>query len=184
MTTAAATPALSTWTIDPSHTEAGFAVKHLMISTVRGRFGATAGHVSFDPSDLSTGSAEIMIDVTSVDTRDAQRDAHLRSADFFEADVFPVMTFKSRRVQAVSGTAFQVVGDLTIKGVTREVVLDAESQGLQKDPWGGERAGFSARTVINRKDFGLVWNVALETGGIVVGEDVKITLDVELIKAK
>ena len=182
--TTAATPALATWTIDAAHTEAGFAVKHLMISTVRGRFGALAGTVSFDPDDLSTGSADVTIDVTSIDTREAKRDEHLRSADFFETDKFPALTFKSRRVQAVKGNAFQLVGDLTIKGVTREVILDAESHGLQNDPWGGERAGFSARTAINRKDFGLVWNVALETGGIVVGEDVKITLDVELVKTK
>ncbi len=185
MTTATAvTPALATWTIDSSHTEAGFAVKHLMISTVRGRFGSVGGRVSFDPSDLSTGSADVTIDATSIDTRDAKRDEHLQSADFFETGKFPTLTFKSRRVQAVTGDTFQLVGDLTIKGITREVVLDAESHGLQNDPWGGERAGFSARTHINRKDFGLVWNVALETGGIVVGEDVKITLDVELVKTK
>jgi polyisoprenoid-binding protein YceI len=181
MTTAAA-PALATWTIDASHTEAGFAVKHLMISTVRGRFGGVQGQVSFDPSNLLTGSAEVTIDVSSIDTREEKRDAHLKSADFFEVDKFPVLTFKSRRVQALKGDDFELVGDLTIKGVTREVVLSVESQGLQKDPWGGERAGFSARTTISRRDFGLTWNVALETGGILVGEDVKITLDVELIK--
>jgi polyisoprenoid-binding protein YceI len=183
MTTAAA-PALATWTIDAAHTEAGFAVKHLMISTVRGRFGGVTGRVSFDPSDLTTGSAEVTIDVASIDTREPKRDEHLRSADFFEVDKFPALTFTSRRVQAVKGDTFQLVGDLTIKGVTREVVLDAESHGLQNDPWGGERAGFSARTQINRKDFGLTWNVALETGGIVVGDEVKITLDVELVKTK
>jgi polyisoprenoid-binding protein YceI len=184
MTTAATTaPALTTFTIDPSHTEAGFAVKHLMISTVRGRFADVTGQVAFDPSDLTTGSVDVSINTTSVDTREEKRDAHLRSADFFDVEQFPVITFKSRRIQNVTGDAFQVVGDLTIKGVTREVVLEAENQGLQKDPWGGERAGFSAKTVINRKDYGLGWNVALETGGILVGEDVKINLDVELIKA-
>ncbi len=182
--TAPVAPALATWTIDASHTEAGFAVKHLMISTVRGRFAGVAGQVAFDPSDLSTGSAEVTIDVSSIDTRDEKRDAHLRSADFFESDKFPAITFKSRRVQAVKGDNFELVGDLTIKDVTREVVLAVESQGLQKDPWGGERAGFSARTTINRRDFGLTWNVALETGGILVGDDVKISLDVELVKVQ
>lgn len=179
---ATATPTLTTWTIDPTHTEAGFAVKHLMISTVRGRFGDVQGHVTFDPADLSTGSAEVTINATSIDTREPQRDTHLRSADFFDVEQFPTLTFKSRRVQGLKGENFQLVGDLTIKGITREVSLDVESHGLQKDPWGGERAGFTAKTAINRKDFGLVWNVALETGGIVVGEDVKITLDLELIK--
>lgn len=183
MTTAAAS-ALTTFTIDPSHTEAGFAVKHLMISTVRGRFADVKGQVVFNPSDLTSGSVDVTIATATVDTRDAQRDTHLRSADFFDVEQFPAMTFKSRRIQNVQGDAFQVVGDLTIKGVTREVVLDAENQGLQKDPWGGERAGFSAKTVINRKDYGLGWNVALEAGGILVGEDVKINLDIELIKAK
>ncbi len=180
--TTAATPTLLTWTIDGAHTEAGFAVKHLMISTVRGRFGDVKGTVSFDPANLATGSADVTIDVASIDTREAQRDAHLRSADFFETEKFPTLTFKSRRVENLKGDAFHLVGDLTIKDVTREVALDVESHGLQKDPWGGERAGFSAKTVINRKDYGLVWNVALETGGIVVGDEVKITLDVELIK--
>jgi polyisoprenoid-binding protein YceI len=180
MSTAA--PALTTWTLDASHTDAGFAVKHLMISTVRGRFAGVSGTVEFDPSDLSTGQARISIDTASIDTRDEKRDAHLKSADFFDVASFPVITFVSRRAQAVKGERFQLVGDLTIKDVTREVVLDVESNGLQADPWGGQRAGFSARVAINRKDFGLGWNVALEAGGVLVGEEVKITLDVELIK--
>ena len=180
----AAAPSSTLWTIDAAHTEAAFAVKHLMISTVRGRFSDVQGQVTLDPADVSTGSVGLTINVTSVDTREATRDAHLRSADFFDVEKFPVMAFQSRRVQAVKGNTFQLVGDLTIKDVTREVTLDVESQGLQADPWGGERAGFSARTTINRKDFGLGWNVALETGGILVGEDVKITIDVELVKSK
>jgi polyisoprenoid-binding protein YceI len=172
----------TTWTVDASHTEAGFAVKHLMISTVRGRFADVQGEVAFDPSDLSTGSASVTINVASIDTKEAQRDAHLRSADFFEVEKFPTLTFTSTKVQNVKGETFQLVGNLTIKDVTREVVLTVESHGLQKDPWGGERAGFSATTAINREDFGLTWNAALETGGVLVGKDVKITLDVELIK--
>lgn len=175
---------LATWTIDGTHTEAGFAVKHLMISTVRGRFGDVQGSISFDPSNLATGSATVTINTASIDTKEAQRDAHLRSADFFDVEKFPTLTFKSRAVQALKGDTFQLVGDLTIKDVTREVVLDVESHGLQNDPWGGERAGFSAHTKINRKDFGLTWNATLEAGGLLVGEDVKITLDLELIKSK
>ena len=132
--------------------------------------------------DLSTGSASVTINVASIDTKEAQRDAHLRSADFFEVEKFPTLTFTSTKVQNVKGETFQLVGNLTIKDVTREVVLTVESHGLQKDPWGGERAGFSATTAINREDFGLTWNAALETGGVLVGKDVKITLDVELIK--
>ena len=179
---APAPAAPNTWAVDGAHSSAGFAVKHLMISTVRGRFAGVSGTVEFDPSDLSTGQARISIDTASIDTRDEKRDAHLKSADFFDVASFPAITFVSRRVQAVKGERFQLVGDLTIKDVTREVVLDVESNGLQADPWGGQRAGFSARVAINRKDFGLGWNVALEAGGVLVGEEVKITLDVELIK--
>lgn len=181
--TSAATPVLTTWTLDAAHSEAGFAVKHMMITTTRGRFGDVRGTIAFDPADLSTGSADVTIDVASIDTREAQRDAHLRSGDFFDVERFPVMTFKSRAVRSLKGGVFQLVGDLTIKDVTREVVLDVESHGLQKDPWGGQRAGFSAHTAISRKDFGLTWNQLLETGGVAVGDAVKITLDVELIQA-
>lgn len=182
MSTAASS--LSTWTIDTPHTEAGFAVRHLMISTVRGRFTDVEGSIQFDPNDLTTGSADITIKAASIDTREAQRDAHLRSADFFDVEKFPVLTFKSRRVQAVKGESFQLVGDLTIKDVAREAILDVENHGVQNDPWGGQRSGFTAKTSINRKDYGLVWNLLLESGGLTVGEEVKITLDLELIKAK
>lgn len=181
MSTAA--PALTTWNLDATHTDASFAVKHLMISTVRGRFAGVSGTVAFDPSDLSTGEARISIDVASIDTREEKRDAHLKSADFFDVEKYPAITFVSRRVEGVKGDRFTLVGDLTIKDVTREVALAVESNGLQADPWGGQRAGFSATLVINRKDFGLGWNVALEAGGVLVGEDVKITLDVQLVKA-
>ena len=181
MTTAA--PALTAWTIDNAHSEVGFAVKHLMISTVRGRFGKVSGQVEFPEGNYGDGRADITIDAASIDTREDKRDAHLRSADFFDVEKFPELTFKSRRVQAISGDTFQLVGDLTIKGITREVVLDVEVEGFQKDPWGNRKAGFSATTRVNRKDFGLTWNQALETGGLLVGDEIKISLDVQLLQA-
>lgn len=181
MTTTAA-PVLTAWTIDNAHSEVGFAVKHLMISTVRGRFGTVSGQVEFPAGDYSDARADVTIDAASIDTREEKRDAHLRSADFFDVATFPTLTFKSRRVQAVKGDTFQLVGDLTIKGITREVVLDVAVEGFQKDPWGNHKAGFTASTRVNRKDFGLTWNQALETGGLLVGDDIKIALDVQLLQ--
>ena len=181
MTTTAAVKTL--WKIDSVHTEAAFAVKHLMISTARGRFGTVEGTVEFDPANLAGASADVTIDATTIDTREAQRDAHLRSADFFDVEKYPSLTFKSRRVDSIQGDTFKLIGDLTIKDVTREVTLNVSSHGFEKDPWGGERAGFSAETAISRKDFGLLWNQILETGGLAVGDVVKITLDVELVKS-
>jgi polyisoprenoid-binding protein YceI len=180
--TPTAAPVLTAWTIDSSHSEVGFAVKHLMISTVRGRFGTVSGQVEFPASDYSDARADVTIDAASIDTREDKRDAHLRSADFFDVEKFPTLTFKSRRVQAIKGDAFQLVGDLTIKGITREVVLDVEVEGFQKDPWGNHKAGFTASTRVNRKDFGLTWNAALETGGVLVSDDIKIALDVQLLQ--
>lgn len=182
MTTLTATPTATTWTVDASHSEVGFAVKHLMISTVRGRFAGVSGTVAWTPGDFTSAVVDVTIDASSIDTREDKRDAHLRSADFFDVDAFPALTFTSRSVQAVSGDSFQLVGDLTIKGITREVVLDVAFEGTQKDPWGNEKSGFTATTRINRKDFGLTWNAALETGGVLVGDDVKIGLDVQLLK--
>jgi polyisoprenoid-binding protein YceI len=173
---------LVTWNVDPAHSHIEFAIRHLMISTVKGRFTDVKGTVKSDDLDPAKGDVDITIDVASIDTREAQRDAHLRSADFFNADKFPTITFKSRRIQNRNGDSFKLVGDLTIRGVTREVVLDVTSEGRAKDPWGGERAGFTASGKINRSDFGLTWNQALETGGVLVGDDVKISIDVELIK--
>lgn len=176
-----ATP-LTTWAIDASHSEVGFSVKHLMISTVRGRFAGVSGTIQFAEGDYSTAVAEVTIDASTIDTREEKRDAHLRSADFFDVEQFPALTFKSRRVQNVKADAFELVGDLTIRDVTREAVLDVAFEGTQKDPWGNTKSAFSATTTINRKDFGLTWNAGLETGGVLVGEDVKITLDVQLLK--
>ena len=184
MSSTAAAPAgtLTTWSIDPSHSHVEFAVRHLMISTVKGRFGIVRGTVRTDDADPAKGAVEIEIDVDSIDTREAQRDAHLRSADFFDAERFPKITFRSTRISDTSGDRFTLTGDLAIHGVTREIALDVTSEGRGKDPWGGERAGFSATAKIKRSDFGLTWNQALETGGFVVGDDIKISLEVELVK--
>ena len=183
MSTAAATATRTTWNIDASHSQVEFAVKHMMIATVRGRFADVKGTVVTDDSDPAAAEVDVVIDVNSIDTREARRDAHLKSADFFDAETFPRITFKSTRVSGAGGDQFKLVGDLTIHGVTREVTLDVTSEGRAKDPWGGERAGYSAVARVNRKDFGLTWNQALETGGFIVGDEIKISLDLELVKA-
>jgi polyisoprenoid-binding protein YceI len=184
MSTTATTPTTgtTTWAVDPAHTHVEFAVKHLMISTVRGRFGGVTGTVVTDETDPARGSAEIEIEAASIDTRESQRDAHLKSADFFDVETHPKLIFKSKRVADVKGDHFKLIGDLTIHGVTREVALDVTSGGRGKDPWGGERAAFSATTTIKRSEYGLTWNQALETGGFLVGDEIKISLDVELVK--
>jgi polyisoprenoid-binding protein YceI len=185
MNTAAvtATPARTTWKIDPAHSQVEFAIRHLMITTVRGRFNDVKGTVVTEGDDPATAQVEVIIDVNSIDTREPQRDAHLKSADFFDVEKYPYITFKSRRVTDVKGDRFKLVGDLTIHGVTRDATLDVTSEGRATDPWGGERAGYSATTKINRKDFGLTWNQALETGGVLVGDEVKISIDLELVKS-
>ena len=151
--------------------------------TVKGRFTGVDGTVSIDEANPSNSEADVRIEASTVDTREPQRDAHLRSADFLDVEKFPHLTFKSRRITGRKGSAFKLAGDLTIHGVTREVVLDVTEEGRGKDPWGGERAGFSAATKINRKDYGLTWNQALETGGVVVGDEVKINLELQFVKA-
>ena len=177
-------PALTTWKIDPTHSHAQFGIRHLMISTVKGRFGVVNGTVLTDESDLAKSKVEVTIDVNSIDTHEPQRDGHLKSPEFFDAEKYPTIDFRSTRITDVTTdkSEFRLIGDLTIHGVTREVSLQVTAEGRGKDPWGGERAGFSAHTKIKRSDFGLTWNQALETGGFVVGDDVKITVDVELIK--
>jgi|SRR5688500_15862747 polyisoprenoid-binding protein YceI len=180
--TATAATTLTAWAIDPAHSHVEFAVRHLMIATVKGRFAAVRGTVYSDDADPAKGRAEIEIDVDSIDTREPQRDAHLKSADFFDAAKYPAITFKSTRVADASGDRFTLIGDLTMHGVTREIALDVTSEGRNRDPWGGERAGFTATTKIKRGDFGLTWNQALETGGVLVGDDVKVSLEIELVK--
>ena len=183
MSAATETQARTTWKIDPAHSLIEFGVRHMMITTVKGRFAGVEGTVVFDEKNPSTAEVDVRIDAASIDTRESQRDAHLRSADFFDVEKYPHLTFKSKRVADRHGNHFQLAGDLTIHGVTREVILDVAEEGIGKDPWGGQRAGFSASTKIKRSEFGLTWNQVLETGGLLVGDDIKISLELELVKA-
>src|SRR5437588_522756 len=181
-----ATPqtAVTTWNIDPVHSVAEFKVKHMMISNVKGQFTGVSGVLSLDETDLTTSSIETSIDAASINTNEAQRDAHLKSADFFDVEKFPKLTFKSKAIRRSGEGELAVTGDLSIHGVTRSVVFAVDGPTAEgKDPWGNARIGLSATTKINRKDFGLAWNAALETGGILVGDDVTITLDVQFVKA-
>jgi len=183
-TPAAPQTATATWNIDPVHTVAEFKVKHMMISNVKGQFTAVTGVMTVDEADVTKSRVEATIEAASVHTRDAQRDAHLKSADFFDVEKFPTLSFKSTRVTRAADGELAVAGDLTIHGVTREVVFALEGPTPPtKDPWGNIRMGLSATTKISRKDYGLTWNAGLETGGILVGDDVTVTLDVEFVKA-
>jgi polyisoprenoid-binding protein YceI len=172
----------TTWTIDPAHTSAEFAVKHLMISTVKGQFSDIGGRLTLDDSAPIRSSVEVEIGVSSVDTREAKRDEHLRSADFFAAEEYPTMTFRSTEVERTGEDTYNVRGDLTIRGVTKPVVLSVEREGQVNDPWGSERIGFTATAKLDRRDFGLTWNVALEAGGLLVGNEVRIELIVEAVR--
>lgn len=186
MTTATAPEitATTTWNIDPVHSHAEFKVRHMMISNVKGQFKGITGTLKRDGSDLTKSAAEIAIDAATINTGDAQRDAHLKSADFFDVEKFPTLTFKSNRISKSKDGVLTVAGELGIHGVTRNVVLEVEGPSAEmKDPWGNTRIGLSATTRINRKDFGLTWNAGLETGGILVGDDVNINLDIQFIKA-
>jgi len=172
---------IQTWTLDPSHTQVGFAVKHLMISSVKGRFPDVTGSVSMYPGDPIV-EVDISMKAASITTNDAKRDAHLRSADFLNADIFPVIQFRGQRLDGEWDSRFVLHGDLTIRGVTRPVVLYVISQGRVTDPWGNDRVGYTATTSIHRKDFGLEWNMALEAGGVLVGDEVRITIETELVR--
>src|SRR5712692_1332925 len=175
--------ATSTWQIDPNHSSAQFAVRHLAISTVRGAFTKVSGTVQFDDKDVSKSSVEVTIDAASVDTRVADRDKDLRSDHFFDTAKYPTLTFKSTRVEQVAPGMLKITGDLTIHGTTKQVVLDVEGPTAPvKDPWGNQRAAASATTKINRQDFGVKWNATMDNGGVVVGDEVSITIDVEMLK--
>ena len=176
----------TTWSIDATHSTIEFAVKHMMLTTVRGRVAGVRGTLAIDFENPAASSAEVELDTASIETGAEQRDAHLRSADFFDAEQFPTITFKSRRIEgarAEEGASFRVVGDLTVRGVTREITLDATYEGEGRDPWGGTRVSFSAEGKLDRRDFGLTWNAALEAGGVLVSNDVKIRLDVQAVRA-
>ncbi|HUV71105.1 MAG TPA: YceI family protein [Terracidiphilus sp.] len=183
-TNAAAPGTVTTWNIDPAHSAAEFKVKHMMISNVKGKFTGLTGVLNLDEADVMKSSIEASIPVGTVSTGEDQRDGHLKSADFFDVEKFPAMTFKSNKVARVSEGELAVSGDLTLHGVSKAVTFAVEGPSEPaKDPWGNLRVGLSATAKINRKDFGLTWNSALETGGVLVGEDIAITLDVEFIKA-
>lgn len=180
-----AIPALataSTWVIDPDHSHIGFKIRHMMVSNVRGDFGTFSGTVEIDEKNITRSTTQVNIDTASINTGVEKRDAHLRSADFFDVATFPTMTFNSKKVEKTAD-GIKVTGDLTLHGVTRDVVLNVEGPtNAFKDPWGNTRRGATATTTINRKDFGLNWNSVIESGGLLVGEEVTIILEVELIK--
>jgi len=172
----------TTWDIDTSHSSVGFTVRHLVISKVHGRFTRWSGTLVLDPAHPAGSSIEARIETASIDTTEPKRDAHLRSPDFFDAEKNPELTFRSTGVRPAGDQRYELAGDLTMHGVTRPVVLQVEALGQAKDPWGAERVGFSARTAIDRRDFGLTWNQALETGGVMVGEKVEIAIEIEAVK--
>jgi polyisoprenoid-binding protein YceI len=175
----------ATWNIDPDHSNVGFKVRHLMVSNVKGNFEKFTGTVDINEKDITKSKIDVSIDTASINTNVQKRDEHLRSADFFEVTKYPAMTFVSKKVAKAGKGKLKVTGDLTLHGISKEVVLDVEGPAKEsKDPWGNMRSGAVASTKINRKDFGLTWNKALETGGVVVGEEVTINLEVELIKGK
>ena len=172
----------SNWNIDIAHSGINFSIRHMVVSKVRGRFAKYTGTINLDESDLTRSVAVVMIDAASVDTGAPDRDAHLRAPDFFDVEKFPELRFRSRRIEKIADAKYRVIGDLTIRDVTREVPLDVEYGGKAKDPWGNQRVGFIARASFDRKDFGLQWNQLLEAGGAIVGDRVDIELDIEAVK--
>jgi polyisoprenoid-binding protein YceI len=182
-TTTSAPGTVTTWKADPAHSHAEFKVKHMMISNVKGNFSSVSGTLSLDETDYTRSKVEVDIPVATLSTGDPQRDGHLKSPDFFDAEKFPTIIFKSTNIDSKGGANYAVTGDLTMHGVTKSVTLAVEDVSEpSKDPWGNHRIGLSASTKINRKDFGLTWNSALESGGVLVGEDVSINLEVQFIK--
>src|SRR5450631_1334717 len=169
-----------TWELDPSHSSVNFSARHLMVSKVRGRFTSFHGTVTVPANPLQS-SVDVVIDTPSIDTRDDNRDTHLKSADFADVEKYPTITFTSTGVTGLHGNGFTLNGNLTIREVTRPVELEVEFNGVQQDPWGGTRAGFDAKTEFSRKDFGLEWNVALEGGGVLVGDKVTVELEIEAV---
>jgi polyisoprenoid-binding protein YceI len=182
-TTLDPTAPTSTWRIDPDHTQVWFSVRHMMFATVKGQFPGVSGELTLNDADPAAMAIEVRLDAATVDTRNEQRDAHLRSGDFFDVDNHPHLTFVSRGIEALDRSRYRISGDLTIRGTTREIVLEAEETGRGTDPWGQDKLGFTASTGIDRKDFGLTWNQALEAGGVLVSDEVKITIDGQAARA-
>lgn len=170
------------WQIDPAHSHIQFSVRHMMISTVRGEFEKFGGTIDFDPENPEQSQVSVRIDTASINTRQTDRDNHLRSADFFHVEEYPAILFESKRIEQTGRDKGRVVGDLTIRGVTREIVLDVEYAGTARSPWGTTSAGFSATTSLDRKEWGLTWNQALETGGVLVGDKIKVDIEIEIVK--
>jgi len=170
------------WVIDAAHSQIAFSVRHLMVAKTRGRFNSFSGNVDFDEQTPANSSVNVSIEASSIDTLNEQRDGHLKSGDFLDVANFPTLSFVSKKVEVVDDSHGRIIGDLTIRGVTHEVVLATEYNGQSKSPWGSTSAGFSAETKINRKDWGLEWNVILETGGVLVAEEVAISIELEIIK--
>lgn len=170
------------WQLDKGHSEIGFSVRHLMISTVKGRFTDFDVNLDGDPQDLANASISVTINTESIDTNEKDRDAHLRGEDFFDIEKYPQITFQSKAVKPAGNNKFDVEGDLTIRDVTKPVTLEVTYEGGAKDPWGGDRAAFSGQLAVSRKEFGLTWNVALETGGVMVSDEVKISIEAQFVK--
>lgn len=186
MTTTATESTTAIWNIDASHSAIEFAARHMMITTVKGRLADVKGTLAIDERDPARSIVAVEIDTKSIDTRSEQRDQHLRSADFLDVEQFPTISFASRRIDGATaqpGAGFRVVGDLTIRGVSRAVTLDVTYEGRGRDPWGGERVSFSADTKVDRREFGLVWNAALETGGVLVSNEIKIHIELQAVRA-
>ena len=175
--------ATATWQIDPAHTAAGFSVRHMMIATVRGQFKGVTGTVLWDDQDINNSTVDVTIDANTVDTGEPKRDADLKSANFFDVKNYPTITFKSTKIEKISAGKMKVTGNLTIHGVTKQVVLDVEGpSGAVKDPWGNTRVALNATTTVNRLDYGVKWNAKMDSGGMVVGDDVNINIDLEMTK--
>lgn len=175
--------AATTWNIDTAHSAVHFSVRHMVVSKTRGRFTKWSGQIAFDPGNPAASSVQVTIDPASVNTEDAQRDAHLRSPDFFDVEKYPQASFKSTKVEEAGSDKYRITGDLTVHGVTKPVILETVFEGSAKDPWGGERAGFAATASLDRREFGLGWNKVLEAGGVLVGDKIELTLEIEAVKA-